>query len=69
MSCMPLLGQVSSSTLEILRTPMPFGSPVPDPARTTTLAQALGDAAGQKRPTANQPAYPNLPYTVPFELR
>lgn len=61
--------QVSSSALEILRTPMPFGSPVPDPARTTNLAQALGDAAGQKRPASGPPVYTNLPYTVPIELR
>ncbi|KAK9917638.1 hypothetical protein WJX75_006689 [Coccomyxa subellipsoidea] len=60
---------VSSSAVEILRTPMPFGSPVPDPRHTTTFAQTLGDAAGQKRPSVNQPAYNKLPCNVPFELR
>ena len=62
-------GQVTSSAVEILRTPMPFGSPVPDPRHTTTFAQTLGEAAGQKRPAVNQPAYNKLPCNVPFELR
>lgn len=54
------------STLEILRTPMPFGSPVPDPARMTpTLAQAL-----EKRHiiTADH-HYSNPLCTSPFALQ
>ncbi len=61
--------QAVSSTLDILRTPMPFGSPVPDPSRPTSLGQALGENLGQERTTASRTGYANLPYTMPFELR
>ncbi len=61
--------QAVSSTLDILRTPMPFGSPVPDPSRPTSLGQAFGENTGQKRTTASRTGYANLLYTVPFELR
>ncbi|BDA50708.1 hypothetical protein COCOBI_16-3840 [Coccomyxa sp. Obi] len=58
-----------STTLDILRTPMPFGSPVPDPSRPNTLGQAFGENRGQNRTAASRTEYANLPYTVPFELR
>ena len=63
-----------SPTLQILRTPMPFGSPVPYPHSidgtaslevVTTAATAEG--LGSMRPSDK--GIPCLPYTLPFELR
>ncbi|CAL8465106.1 g4641 [Coccomyxa elongata] len=69
----PLTPQSTSSavstTLDILRTPMPFGSPVPDPSRPTSLGQALGGNLVHERTIASRTGYANLPYIVPFELR
>ena len=68
--------QVSSPTLAILRTPMPFGSPVPYPAPDADPARAPDQAPAAQRPRGgadNAPAQPaqfaQLPYTMPYELR
>lgn len=70
--------QVSSPTLAILRTPMPFGSPVPYPAPDTDPSKAPDPAPAQQlqaRPSgsAGAPSQPlqfaQLPYTMPYELR
>jgi hypothetical protein len=66
--------QVASQTLEILRTPMPLGSPVPYPAPDAKpgKAQLPAVATTGKWPSADvgsAPGISNLHYTVPFELR
>lgn len=63
-----------SPTLHILRTPMPFGSPVPYPHSTDRTASPDVDKATATpgAPHDLQPenkGFPCLPYTLPFELR
>ena len=63
-----------SPTLHILRTPMPFGSPVPYPHSLDGTASpemhactaTLGDSQGMQ---PQNKGIPCLPYTLPFELR
>ena len=63
-----------SPTLHILRTPMPFGSPVPYPHSIDGIASPdmLACPATLGAPQGMQPqnrGIPCLPYTLPFELR
>ena len=63
-----------SPTLHILRTPMPFGSPVPYPHSIdgTASPDMLACPATLGGPQGMQPqnrGIPCLPYTLPFELR
>lgn len=60
-----------SSTLHILRTPMPFGSPVPYPhSNGSPIAGAAdAEAGGPASMQPGQGGIPSLAYTLPYELR
>ena len=62
-----------SATLHILRTPLPFGSPVPYPHTGNTPGSRDKAPAGAQRggSTAQEKhrGIPCLPYTLPYELR
>lgn len=62
-----------SPTLHILRTPLPFGSPVPYPHTGNTpgsrdKAPAVAERGGSTA-RAKHRGIPCLPYTLPYELR
>ena len=64
-----------SPTLQILRTPMPFGSPVPYPQSHgkeppgADLGLLTEQERDQQMSQAEQRGIPSLPYSLPYELR
>ena len=70
-----MLAVQPSPTLQILRTPMPFGSPVPYPQSNGRdppgpdrglLTELEGDP---QMAQAEHRGIPSLPYSLPYELR
>ena len=64
-----------SPTLQILRTPMPFGSPVPYPQSngrdppSPNVGLRTGQEGDQQIHQADRRGIPSLPYSLPYELR
>ena len=70
-----MLAVQPSPTLQILRTPMPFGSPVPYPQSHgreppgTDLSLLTEQERDQQMSQAQQRGIPSLPHSLPYELR